>query len=242
MRLRYIAIILALLCIGCSNVRNEKVTQTSLDSVGNDVKNSKLSDTDKAAFLTAIMRNAMGAGASYEGKTVGEVIDQEKQDEAADAARQQAQAAADAAAKARADAAEKAMATTVGLSVYKFTYIPEDPDWIETGGAQQDEVKFYFSGSNSSSKNVRAFEGMLTIQDSLGNKVADLKFEFTPNNDISANSTFDASKTVGASGFGEDLSRLKDTPLSRLKMTWHPSKVVFADGTSMTTGDESPEP
>jgi thymidine phosphorylase len=77
-----LAVALVLTLTGCSNVRNERVTDSNIDSVTKDVSNSKLSDEDKAAFATAIMKGALGAGETTTGKTVGQIIDQEKQLEA----------------------------------------------------------------------------------------------------------------------------------------------------------------
>jgi len=247
MWLRVIVVALTLFCISCSNIRNEQVTKSNVDTVGRDVANSKLPDADKTAFIAAVLRSAMGAGSSIDGKTVGQIIDQEKQDEATQAAREQAQAALDAQAKTRADAAERAMASAVILSVYKINYVSMDPNWFETGGASEDQVKFYFNGSNQSTKTVRAFQGTMTIEDTLGNKVQDLQLKFTPNNDIPPHVTFDTAQTFDATGFGSDLTSLKTTPLSRLKLIWKPSKIVFSDGSSMTadaTGgvEESPTP
>jgi len=83
MKRLFLAVALVLTLTACSNVRNERVMDSNLESVSRDVANSKLSDDDKAAYATAVLKGSLGAGESITGKTVGQIIDEEKQLEAA---------------------------------------------------------------------------------------------------------------------------------------------------------------
>lgn len=231
MRLRLMVIALVLLCVGCANVRNEQVSQSNLDSAGKDVAKSKLSDADKTAFMAAVLRSSMGAGASIDGKTVGQIIDQEKQDEATEAARAHVQAELAAQARAKADAEEKALASAVTVVLYKTSYVPKDPNWAEGGGSPYEEMTFFFSAKNNSGKSVRAFEGTMRFEDTLGNKIQDIDIKATPSKDVPPQGTLDVSEK---SNLFADLSQLKNTPLTRITKIWKPSKIVFSDGSSMT--------
>lgn len=202
------------------------VTADDRDALTERVADSYLSDADKGEFSAAMAR-AETAGYDPNGKTVRDVV-----------ADQRAFEVAQAEAKAKAEAAAKELATAIQISA-KYEYISQDPNWFETGGAQEDDVKFMIHGRNDAGKAIRAFEGTLTVDNSLGNKLGDVDFQLTPNSDIPAEATFDTSQTVRANWVDVDLTSLKDASPSRIRMIWKTTKVVFADGSTLVAAPDA---
>lgn len=89
--------------------------------------------------------------------------------------------------------------------------------------------------SNGSGKAVNAFEGVLRVNDLMGNNLMNAK--------ITNSKTIEAGGTINESnwykiGFGNDSEAdLQNIPLEKLQFIWEPSKIVFTDGSSL----EAPE-
>ena len=138
----------ALLLGGCSDVRSEMFTTSNKDQVITDVAKSQLSDYDKKNFLAANMRSALGSY-SLEGKTVAQVIEEQKKWQA----EQDAQAAAAHEAQLKAEAQRAALIAEMqhAISVQPISKRFRDSDWENGVYDQAEFVTFQFHNTGKKS-------------------------------------------------------------------------------------------
>jgi hypothetical protein len=215
-----------LVCSSCSNIKNEKVTDENKDKVLNQISTSKdLTDEERQLLAAYVIRqnigNIFGGGKPGlpTGKTVGEMIAEERQwaaQEKAEEDRQKQLAAAVAAKQAE-------MRSVIGVALYRFT--PLESEYAMTGG-----VEVGYAYENRSTKDVRAFEGEVAFKDILGNNLAQIPLKVL--NPLKAGEK----GSVTARHYFMAYRNLEGKKLDDVKIEWNPQKILFADGTSAEDG------
>jgi hypothetical protein len=93
----------------------------------------------------------------------------------------------------------------------------------------QDAITLSVSFSNLTSKDIRAFDGVLAFTDLLDNQILGAKVEI--NNPISASSVLKWDGQLDYNQFMSTHQRLRSEDQSNLKLTFVARKVLFSDGT-----------
>lgn len=218
-----------LVCSACSNIKNKKVTEENKDKILSEIGAGKgLTDEERQLLAAYVARQGMlnifggGKPGLPTGKTVGEMIAEQRQwatQEKTEEDRQKQLAAAVAAKQAE-------MRNVIGVALYILTTHEEGEDltqYVEVG----------YGYENRSAKDVRAFEGEVLFKDILGNELAQIPLKIlTP---LKAGQKASATERHSLSYLG-GLGDLRRKKLEDVKIEWRPQKILFADGTSAEDG------
>jgi hypothetical protein len=101
-------------------------------------------------------------------------------------------------------------------------------DW--QSGIYQDTITFGVSFKNLTGKDIRAFDGVLTFSDLLGNTI--LSSHLAINDPIGAGATMEWNGQMDYNQFMDSHQRLRSEKQSNLKITFNARKLLFADGTT----------
>ena len=225
------------LLAGCSNVKSETFTSSNKDQVMTDIGTAKLSDDDQKAVVGAITRSALG-NYPLEGKTVGQVIDEQKKWQAD----QDAQAAAAQEAQLKIEAARAALVDKMQhvLAVQPISKRFQEADY-DAGDYNEHEV-LELQIHNRGSKIIKGFKGSLYFTNSFGDKVINLSLE------VGGDGGDAISLAPGHIGSDEEswtFNKFEDqwttfdaTALSSMKAQWVPDQIIFADGSTLRAPDD----
>jgi hypothetical protein len=222
--------------VGCSNVRGETYTSSSRDKVLTDVAQSKLPDDDKRIFIAAMMRNALG-NYPAEGKTVSQVIDEQRRWQA----EQDAQAAAAHEAQLKVEAARAALVAQMqhAISVQPISKIFHERDYENNVLEPYEAVTFQFH--NTGNKTIKGVKGTVTLTNSFNDEVANLGVEeggeggksisLRPGAEITDELTFEMNEYEN-----KDRTFRADA-LSSMRASWVPEQILFSDGSTLKAPD-----
>jgi hypothetical protein len=178
------------------------------------------------------MRAAL-TSTSLVGKTVGELIDEERKFET-DAKAKEAEEqrlAAEARAKEEAQAAE--LRKAVNLTVFDKGFVPSDP----YSSRFDDFITLKCAYENTSGKDIRAFRGSVRFTDLFGAPI--YAVNLTIDDPVAAGSKATWSGTIKFNQFVESHVRLRNAALQDMKVIWEPRSILFADGSQI--GEKNPE-
>ncbi len=226
-----------LLVSGCSNPKDVALTETNRDEVVKQVTESKkLTAEEKRLFVAYMMRataaRALGAlfasGATPKlvavGKTVGQIIDEERQAETQQRAEEEKTARLAAEARAREEALTVGLRKAINLTVYSKSYSPSNP----LAGLYQDYINIRCAYENTSGKDIRAFRGKIRFTDLFGQEIFITNLTISDPVKAGAKATWDGA--IRYNQFVRGLQALRNTDLKDMKVVWLPSGVIFADG------------
>ena len=217
-----------LLTVGCAKDPKGLVfTEQNKEEVLKKVaESSSLSADDKQLVVAYFMRTEMAKGlgkafgmdtskaGNVFGKNVGQIIEEQK----AWAAEQKAQEEKAKKLAAEAKAHEEARLAELKKSLLLTVF---DMKKKEIGFTSATELKFVYE--NTSGKDIRAFEGELTMHDVLGEEV--LKTWVKSTEILKAGAKRNESKLTTQE------YKVRGKKLEDLKVAWKPTTVLFADGT-----------
>jgi hypothetical protein len=118
----------------------------------------------------------------------------------------------------------EAQPLTVALTKKGFS--PED---IQNGVYEAD-ITFTLQFKNSTNKDIRAFDGLITFTDLLGNTILASKVEI--NERVAKGQTLEWPGAIEYNQFKDSHQRLRSEPRENLKVSFLAHKVLFADGTT----------
>lgn len=178
-----------------------------------------------AATIRSNMGQALGGKASVlVGKTVGEVIDEQRKLETDEKARSAEQERLAAEAKAREDARAAELRGTLTLSVFRKEFMPSNP----MGGRYSAYVSIGCAYQNKSSKDIRAFTGEIAFTDLFGKEI--FSSNVTISDPVKAGATGQWEGSIEFNQFVDSHRRLRDTELKDMKIVWSPRSIIFGDG------------
>jgi hypothetical protein len=222
-----------LLLVGCSGDRKTTITEGNKDSILDQIKDSRSFTPDEVRLLLARQVRVAAAESlkqpapAWVGKTLEEVIADERKFEQ-DAKVRQAEAdrlAAEAKAKEEAAAAELRKAIT--LTVYDKGFIPSDP----YNSRYEDYITLKCTYQNVSGKDIRAFTGSVRFADLFDKEI--LTSGLTIDDPIKANDKATWSGTIKYNQFRDAHQSFRNAELANMKVTWIPKSIIFADGTQL---------
>lgn len=227
----------ALLLGGCSNVKGEAITSSNHEQVLTDVAKSKLSDDEKKYFLAASMRSALG-NYLLDGKTVSQVIDEQRKWQG----EQEAQAAAAHEAQLKEEAKRAALIAEMqhAISVQPISKRFRGSDW--ENGEYDDHEFVTLQFHNLSKKTIKGVKGALRFTNSFGDKVIGLEIEAGGNGGeavrLAPGESVSTEYSWKYNRFEDDWKRFSNTALSGMKAQWVPDQILFADGTVLKAPSE----
>jgi hypothetical protein len=222
-----VSILLGLVLIagvsGCSRVREQVVTAANRDAVTSGVVQSSLPEEDKRLFLAFVARMSAGydhgqfsqTKASYDGQTVGAIIEQERVRLSMARAGQEQRAAEAEATQAGAVALAAAIGKALAVTVL-------DLRTAQFGAVPSSYLKLV--AENISGKDVTGFKGRLTVRDVFGDEVAHAAVVVTDTIKAGAKMTWEEVVSDGAVGA---------TAARHFKFEWVPEQIVFQDGSQL---------
>jgi hypothetical protein len=204
---------LVFVCSSCTNIKNKKVTDENKDKVMSEISNSKeLTDDERQLLAGYIMRQNLSTvfqGGKPEiptGKTVGEMIEDQRKWVTEEAAKEKAQKE------------EAALRELVTVTLYS---LKEE----HAGFMDGFEARIAFKAGD---KDIRAFEGDLALSDVLGNSLGDIPVKVLK--PLKANESGTTSYSNAYIPFPE----LRGKHLEDIKAQWKPTKMILADSTELT--------
>lgn len=214
--------------------RATRVPVARLDSVLTAADSVRLPLADARALLALVAESGFVAGAPHDTMTGAEILAWARAERARKA---QVNAAAHAAERAHHDSVKRELDPLLAVTIVNKSYLPKDPDAEQ----YEDYISLAFAYHNQGGRAIRAFQGDATFLDTFGDSIysAHLKVDLplTP-----GQTRREPARIVRFNPFRVAHQRLRDTPLSKLKLIWQTTDVVFTDGTRLSLTSERPEP
>jgi hypothetical protein len=199
-----------------------------------EIGKSNLSTEDRTAFIAGAMRAALSKDYTVDGKTVDQVITEQKTFAAAQAVREAAEKAAREKEEQRLAALREQMSTTLHVFPLSKTFVADDP----ANGVYGNAVNLRFQIENHGSKQIRAFKGTTTFVTDLGEKLQSVTIAY--DNSVAAHATVRWDGHIDLNRFEDNDTKFGQLPLSRLHFTFVPERIVFEDGSKLIAENASP--
>jgi hypothetical protein len=211
-----------------------RVPVARLDSVLKAADSVRLPLATARALLGIVAESGYAARAPHDSMTVAELVTWAREEQAR---RRQAEAAASAAERARQDSVRQLLAPLLAVTIVKKTYLPKDP----ASEQYEDYISLAFAYQNKGTKPLRAFQGDATFLDTFGDSIysAHLKVDMAL---APGQTRREPDRIVRFNPLRVAHQRLRDTPLSKMKLVWQTTDVLFADGTRLSLSGEREGP
>lgn len=236
---RFIVVAILVGTYGCGqNPRNLTITEENEDSFMEELKDATLTVEETGLLTAAQMRRGLAEGFGGEapvfvGKTVGEVIEQERTFRAEAAERQAEQDRLAAEAKAEADALVAELRKAITLTIFEKSFRPSDA----INGRFEDFIIIQAAYENTSGNDIRAFRGAVQFTDLFGEEI--YTTNLTISDPIAAGAKATWSGQIRYNQFMADQQNLRNADLEDMNIVWRPASIIFADGT--TIGEQQVE-
>lgn len=235
MRKIILPIVVATLALSACNSAKSTLIPTDPEKWGEISEQVKsLDDDDREAVTKYMMRMTLGAAFSGgkagipPGTTIGDAIDQQhewqkkQQQEEAEAAVLKAKVEAQKAA----DAAKIKQAATVAIT--DVSILPENM----MAGRYSDRLNMEIAVQNKTAKQISGIKGTVNFDDQFGSRISSTNLSL--DEDVKPN------ESRNITGYGRDLNQFEDSdkklasiPFSKMKVTFVPEMIVFADGSKI---------
>ena len=203
-----------------------RVQVARLDSVLKTADSVRLPLAAARALLGIAAESGFAARAPHDTMTVAEIVTWARAEQVR---KRQAEAAASAAEQARRDSVKQLLAPLLAVTVVKKTYLPKDP----ASEQYEDYISLAFAYQNKGTKALRAFQGDATFLDTFGDSIysAHLKVDMAL---APGQTRREPDRIVRFNPLRTAHQRLRDTPLSKMKLVWETTDVLFGDGTRLS--------
>ena len=168
-----------------------------------------------------------GEAESAVGKTVGEVIAEERAFQDEEAARREQEERLAAEARAREEELATELRSAILLTVSSKDFVPSAP----SAGRFSDYVTFRVAYENTSDRDIRAFRGRLRFTDLFGDEI--MSSNITIQDPITSGDQGTWDGQVEYNQFITEHVRLRQTDLDDMRVEWLPAGVIFEDGTQL---------
>jgi len=170
-----------------------------------------------------------GEAENVVGRTIGSLIEEEREYQENEQARRAAEERLAAEAKARTEAQAAELRNSITLAVY-------EKDFNE--GRFEDHIIIRTTYENMSGKDIRAFRGVVRFSDLFGEAISSSRI--TIQDPLSAGSEGNWSGQIDYNQFTDSHQKLRNTDLEDMRVEWLPSSIIFADGTQIGESDDEP--
>jgi len=211
--------LLILIFAGCSNPKKAVFAPGNHDKVLE--QSQKLADDDRKELIAALARNAF-AQYPLDGKTVGEVLDEQRKFEADQAAADRVQKAAQEKEAKRIAEAQRVMRESISVQVLSTHY--QDSDFAN--GVYESGMVLAVQYHNTGRKKIKAFKGTLEFDNQFGDKIDETTIDGEDPIAVGDTQRHDLISSYG-------LSKIRTRELSQMKVRWKPASILFADGSTI---------
>ena len=222
------AVTIVLIFTGCGGVKTTKFTKDNVQQVMEEVNKSKdLTGEEHSLLIAAMIRHKMNKEQSFEGKTVGDVIEEQK--------KLKAEYDAQEAEKKR--LAEETKKKEAAIAAELNQYLVVTPTKKEFQGKNiyagefEDHILITFAFQNKSAKDIKAFRGNTTFNDLFGEKI--YSTNLTYDQGIKAGETKTWVGSIKYNQFMDDHSRFNNKSLENMKFVWTAKAIMYSDGTKI---------
>jgi len=222
-----LVVLLAIFLVGCSDVKDLKFTNDNKEQVMDKVKQSKdLTGEEVGLLMAALIRSAL-SNDGVEGKTVGQLIQEQKKIAIeSEAKEKEAKRLADEAAKKEAKVAAE-LSKYILVAPFKKTFHKADYRNFE----YEDSIDIKFVMENKSSKDIKAFKGEVVFNDAFGELIRTTSLTYDEG--IKAGEKKNWFGQLKYNDFMEGQRKFRDTELENMKFEWKPKAIIFSDGSKL---------
>ena len=223
----------ALMLGGCSkSIKETMVTEENKDTIFQQIKDSKDLTVEEVGLLQGyVMRSALRGAFSGEkpgiptGKTIGQMIEEQRQFAADAKIRQEEEKRRADAARAEAEKQRKKLVDALVVTVYdKGTTTSEFSGDV-------DNMTFKLVFQNKSAKDIKGFKGGLVVRDMFGAVVKKLAVE--EEEVLAAGKSKRTESAYHYNQFMNEDAKIVQAKFADLKFEWEPGIILFTDGTSL---------
>jgi hypothetical protein len=187
-------------------------------------------------LLAFFMRRTLGSGLgqsppSIVGKTVGDLITEQRSFETDTKKREEEQARLALEAKAKEEGLASELRKAINLTVFDKQYVASDA----LGGRYRDSITIKCVYENRSGKDIRAFTGTVRFTDLFGKLI--FQSGLTVSNPIKVGGKATWVGSVDYNQFIDSHRSLRNTELTNMKIVWLPRSMIYADGTQAGAAD-----
>jgi hypothetical protein len=211
-----------------------RVPAARLDSVLKAADSVRLPLADARTLLAVVAETGFAARLPRDTMTIAEILTWARGDRARMDSVDRATAAA---AQARREELQRQLDSLLTVMVVNKSYLPKDPD----AERYADYISLTFAYRNNGTKAISAFEGDVTFLDVFGDTIysAHLKVDgpIAP-----AQTRREPGRIIKYNPLRVAHERLRNTALSKMKVIWQPSDVIFADGTRVSLAADRDAP
>lgn len=211
-----------------------RVPVARLDSVLKAADSVELRLADARTLLGVVAEVGFAARLPHDTMTLAEIL---AWADAEHARRERADAEATAAQLVHDQEVRRQLAPLLTVSVVSKSYLPKDPD----AERYADYIALTFAYRNKGTKAIRAFQGDVTFLDTFGDSIysAHLKVDLPL---APGQMRREPGRIIKYNPLRVEHQRLRNVALSKMKVVWQPSDVVFADGSrvSLTAARDEP--
>jgi hypothetical protein len=210
--------------------RHFKITDQNKDRFMEELKTSRGLAVEEVGLLQSYhMRQAAskalgGTPSPPVGKTVGDLIEEERKFQADAKAKEAEREKLAAEAKAKADAVTEQMRGAIQLTVFDKGFIPSNL----MGGRYNDYITVKCVYENKSAKGIRAFRGTVKFTDLFDREI--YSSTLTISNPIGSGEKANWSGTIEYNQFKSEHQQLRNADLKDMKVVWFPESIIFDDG------------
>lgn len=226
--------------LGCrSRARDEaflatRVPVIRLDSVLEAADSVRLPLADARLLLGVVADVGLLLKLPHDTMTIAEILAWARAEQAQ---RERVNAGATAAQRAREEELKRQLDSALTVTVANKSFLPKAPD-VERF---EDYVSLTFAYRNTGTRAIRAFQGDVTFLDAFGDTIysAHLKVDVPLG---PGQTRREPGRIIRYNPLRTEHQRLRNTPLSKMKVIWQPSDIVFADGSrvTLTAGRDAP--
>ena len=198
-----------------------RIRVARLDSVLRASDSLRLSLTDARALLAAAADTGFATRAPHDTMSVSEIIAWTRAEEVR---RRQAETEENAAQRAHRDSIRRELDSSLVVTVANKTFIPKDVEQER----YEDYISLAFAYRNKGARTITAFQGDVTFFDAFGDTIysAHLKVDgpLRPGRTLR-----EPERIIKYNPFRTAHERLRNTPLSRMKVAWQSTDGIFAE-------------
>lgn len=222
------------LVIGCAqDPRSVRVTDANKDKFVEEIKELRGLTVEESRLLFAfLMRHNVSSGLgqtppSLVGKTVSDLIAEQRAFETDAKKREEGQARLGAEAKAKEEALAAELRKAINFTVFEKGFVESDA----MAGRFKDFITIKCAYENTSPKDIRAFTGAIRFTDLFDKPI--FESSLTISDPIKTGSKATWTGSIDYNQFQDAHRTLRNTDLKDMKLVWVPKSIIYADGTKV---------